>query len=232
MQQKSKSTKRQFRQIKSDLWNELDRNWGAQRIRESAPYDGLLGLPPSWMPDPLEQEFQYHRGALLNQYTVEEIQAWRKARADEIRAMQDGEFWVNTDYPFELAYQLDSLNYIETIANLGKHEGIEAYLGKSAVPVYRGIVLKSYEKKIEQANSMSQGKRKGSYGRLRILVIEILLEARNKKKTLSDEDVWTEIKNRMVYPRLNRPCPLEKQPTLKQAKKTIARVVRDGDLDK
>jgi hypothetical protein len=60
----------------------------------------------------------------------------------------------------QVRYELDALNYVADIVSKGKVEGVKAYLGKSAEPVYRGSVLSELQRKAARAprsNKLSQG---------------------------------------------------------------------------
>jgi hypothetical protein len=119
-----------------------------RREREAAPYDGVLGSPPSWVPDPLVQELRHWRTFLLDKgYSVDEIQNWRKARLEELR---QGGFWIPS-YPPEHTHVIDSLNYVERITSLGEVQGIKAYLGKSGERVYRGSMNSERQRTAAQA---------------------------------------------------------------------------------
>ncbi len=126
----------------SSLFSAVKRVLATSKERKSAPYDGVLGMPPTWVPDPLVAEFMCYRDELLDRkHSPEEIQAWRRARAKETGITFDGEegLWIGS-YPLDIRHELDALNYIEHIASLGEQRGIAVYLGKSAEAVYRGAV--------------------------------------------------------------------------------------------
>ena len=63
-------------------------------------------------------------------------------------AFKGGPFW--NQCPPEILDNLDALFYILQLSKLGKKDGIEAYLGKGSVEIYRGIVLNRNNKEISK----------------------------------------------------------------------------------
>jgi hypothetical protein len=100
------------------------------------PYDGILGLPPKWMPHPLVHEFCTVRDILLRDHSAQEIRKWMRACRNLGR------------FPFEYAREIEALIYIQQIAGLGKDDGIDAYLGRGSKKVDRAYA--------EHARSESQ----------------------------------------------------------------------------
>lgn len=49
--------------------------------RAEAPYDGLLGSLPAWIPEDLRRQFEASRDFLLNSYPEPDVRAWLRARA-------------------------------------------------------------------------------------------------------------------------------------------------------
>src|SRR5262245_46685704 len=96
---------------------ELDKE---RESRDAAPYDGLLGLPPAWMPDTLIQEHRSIRERLLADYETSEIQRWRRALAVHV-----GPASCITQWPLEVIPDLYRLDYIQGIAELGEERGFE-----------------------------------------------------------------------------------------------------------
>ncbi len=111
--------------------------------RNLAPYDGVMGMLPDWVPDPLKHEFDAQRSLLLDQYSHKDILGFMRARTEELTP---GFGWSKC-YSLEITDKLDALIYIKTIVGLGVDGGIKAYLGKSGARVYRGVVNKEIAKK-------------------------------------------------------------------------------------
>jgi len=127
----------------------------------TATYDGILGLPPRWLPDPLRREFEATRNYLLDDYTPEEIKAFLNSRTKELTP---GFSW-SRPYLREITDKLDALLYIRHIVSLGEEEGIKAYLGKGGQSVHRSIV-------ISERNREAAKKPRGDA--LQDLILEIL----------------------------------------------------------
>jgi len=131
---------------------------------DDAPYDGLMGRPPKWVPGPLEQEFYATRSALMESAALkvalevspkkmdtkeDMLRRWMRARrwmtGDRRMWGRSKKFaWV-PDIPEILVDKVDALNYILALVELGVKEGeeaaIEAYLGKGGTEIVRGVVL-------------------------------------------------------------------------------------------
>lgn len=111
--------------------------------RNLARYDGVMGMLPDWVFDPLKREFEATCGDLLDHYSHNDILGFMRARTQELTP---GFGW-SKHYPPEITDKLDALLYIKTIVRLGEHDGLNAYLGKGGARVYRGVVNKEIAKK-------------------------------------------------------------------------------------
>lgn len=116
----------------------VDESWKIIEQRNNAEYDGVLGLPPAWMPDPLVQEFRVTRNKLLDGgLSQKEIKSFMEGRA----FMFDLDIERPPLVPANIIPSIDVLNYIYGIFQMGSDKGIKAYLGKSGIKFYRGAVL-------------------------------------------------------------------------------------------
>ena len=111
--------------------------------RDSAPYDGVRGLLPDWMPEPLRQEFHSHRGYLLDHYPHQDVLTYIEA----VKELFNPETFRKPFYPIEDHLRLTALIYIKNLADLGPENGIAAYLGKGAFEVHRGSMVRERNRK-------------------------------------------------------------------------------------
>ena len=87
--------------------------------RSDAPYDGLLGTLPEWLPPKLQKQFYEIRRHLLDTNSEENVRAYLQKRGAS-----------SLDFtPPELDEYLDTLLYIKYIESLGEIEGRKAHLG-------------------------------------------------------------------------------------------------------
>jgi hypothetical protein len=89
-------------------------------------YDGVLGMPPSWTPEPEKKRFFEARTALMEQYTEDEI---RKLMASQKRTQRKG-FTQTLYVPPELEDKIDTLNDFKNLIDLGKTKGMRLILGE------------------------------------------------------------------------------------------------------
>jgi hypothetical protein len=109
---------------------------------EQAPYDGIKGGLPSWIPEPVKREFNTERGKLF--FLVEEQQV----RYEEIRERFD--YRIAYKYSaVELALSRDNKSYgtaidslvrIYNAVQLGPEQGLGKLAGTDAVSGYRSRV--------------------------------------------------------------------------------------------
>jgi len=100
-------------------------------------YNGVIGRPPKWLPNPLQEEFHATRNFLLREYKPKIILQYMESRKKLLDFQGLGSV---SSYPINRESNLDSLLYIQKIIELGKTEGIKAYLGESGQEVVRAIV--------------------------------------------------------------------------------------------
>ena len=111
-------------------------------------YDGVLGMPPDWLPDPLKEEFLATRDYLLDaNFSTKEIKKFMETREKE--SLGKG-FTFKPYFPHDVERDIDALIYIQKIVHLGKKKGIDTYLGKSGNKVYRTIVEANKQKAISK----------------------------------------------------------------------------------
>ena len=110
----------------------------------AAPYDGVRGQTPAWVPKPLEVEFQQRREALLagpcetceTTHTADEVFRWIANYRNAMRPIAG--FRSVGMWPRAHERDIRDLVYIQDIASLGEAKGIKAYLGKGRYQVIRG----------------------------------------------------------------------------------------------
>ena len=111
-------------------------------------YDGVLGMPPYWLPDPLKEEFLATRNYLLDaNFSPKEIKKCMETREKE--SLGKG-FTFKPYFPHDIERDIDALIYIQKIVHLGKKKGIDAYLGESGIKMYRPIVEANKQKEISK----------------------------------------------------------------------------------
>lgn len=147
--------------------NVLEKVWQDQ-LKEKGwskyEYDGILGKPPNWLPNPLIQEFTSTRRVLLDDgHKPEDIRKFMKGRRKELEPV----FGWHTVYPMEIQDKLDGLNYIQDLVILGNEKGpdesINVYLGRSPAEILRGCA-------ISQRNREAGKKRAGIKSPLHIMI--------------------------------------------------------------
>ena len=130
-------------EIKDKLNQSFDNQEKLNNELNSMTYDGVCGKLPEWIPDPLRQEFTAHRRNLLKHFSIDDIRIFLERR-QELFAEEDppkDEESPEIGYvPEEIEHQIDALLYIKRLASLGESIGLEAYLGKGGVKVYRRVV--------------------------------------------------------------------------------------------
>ncbi|MBX3325164.1 MAG: hypothetical protein U0223_07495 [Nitrospira sp.] len=106
---------------------------------EHAPYDGIKGSPPSWIPEPIVREFDMARSSLF--FLVEEQQVCYeeiRERFDYCIAHKYGRLalaLIRDNKPYNTA--LDYLARIFNAVQLGPQQGLEKLAGKDAANGYR-----------------------------------------------------------------------------------------------
>ncbi len=193
------SISRPLRECFRDIKNELDS--GAKLITTEleqlnnlmeGPYNGVTGSLPEWMPEPLKQEFHYTRIALLETKKFEEdatnpeFKDLTYSGQDILKFMNSRKHFLSEvswfpAIPEGMVDKIDALNYIKSIADLGKEKGIEAYLGKGGFAVLRGVCISERQRKAAK---------KPRQDGLSSFIFKLL----KKKPNLSNEQILDEIK--------------------------------------
>ena len=89
-------------------------------------YDGVLGMPPSWVPEPEKRRFFAARIALIETFSDKEI---RKLIASRKRTQRKG-FTQTLLVPPELEDKVDTLIDIKKLVDLGEEKGLKQILGE------------------------------------------------------------------------------------------------------
>lgn len=114
---------------------------------DGAPYDGILGLPPKWIPRPLYLEFVHTRNFLLDAGNApEQILAWIRSYRGTVEATS----FRSAYWPPEYERDIETLVYVQDLVNLGEVDGIEAYLGVGAYKVLRSRVVSQRNRTFSQ----------------------------------------------------------------------------------
>ncbi len=112
-----------------------------QEARLAAPYDGVLGHLPEWVPEPTKKEFESSRNIVLNiwKYDPDEAVLWL-TRFDS----EDGDWIYPAIYPCGRALDLDffcktigNLAHIKWAISLGPDKGLEQLGGSLAQRGYK-----------------------------------------------------------------------------------------------
>jgi hypothetical protein len=118
----------------------IDEAIATLEVRNAHPYDGINGRLPDWMPVPLSHEFNAIRNRLLDSVSMHDLQRWMDLWRSPT---DDGWMYVPPEYDRDI----DSLVYIQTIANLGPEAGVDAYLGNGGMEVVRGMARLDHNRK-------------------------------------------------------------------------------------
>jgi hypothetical protein len=97
------------------------------RKREAAPYDGVLGSLPDWMPEHLRDRFEYSRNELLDKHAADDVRRWLKAfRSCHTQVVG---FHSAPTYPPNLKGPLRDLDEVEYLVSAGKTQASELLIG-------------------------------------------------------------------------------------------------------
>lgn len=141
----------------------IARAWRGIQDRDGRQYDGVNGLPPEWMPEPLQAEFYEVRATLLTYYSAGQVLHWiaalrgfvrnqeaELAAVSAVAAHAEGPLTMlaqlapsRVEFPIELVHDLRALSYIHHIASLGEARGYAAYLGTGPDAIYRESLRES-----------------------------------------------------------------------------------------
>jgi len=119
-------------------------------------YDGVLGTPPNWVPEPEKRRFFAARSALLKEYSAKEVLRFMVSRK---RRWQGGFSFVPDNIPPAVEDEVDTLNDIKKLISLGENKALKIILGsardqdRSSGKKFRVLAKKGHKakKKINQA---------------------------------------------------------------------------------
>jgi len=126
--------------------------------RSDAPYDGLLGTLPKWVPPKLQDQFYDIRRHLLDTHSEGDVRAFLQSR-EELININDGVSSVEFTPP-ELDEYLDTLLYIKYIESLGEIEGRKACLGKDGYEKVRETIKEEAKTKSRERGGRARGEQK------------------------------------------------------------------------
>jgi len=110
----------------------VERAWAICEDRDKAPYNGILGTPPAWFPEPALDDFKRLRTNVLsathdgNPITNELALAW----LEESVAMHTRNNAESFSIPWEFLESIGKLAHYRYVASLGEHKGLPMLAGK------------------------------------------------------------------------------------------------------
>ncbi|SVE33067.1 uncharacterized protein METZ01_LOCUS485921, partial [marine metagenome] len=117
---------------------------------KASEYDGVLGMPPSWVPEPEKRRFFAARSALLEEYSAKEVLRFMVSRK---RRWQGGFSFVPDNIPPAVEDGVDTLNDIKKLISLGEKKALKIILGsardqdRSSGKKFRVLVKKGHKAK-------------------------------------------------------------------------------------
>lgn len=115
--------------------------------RMKAPYDGVLGSPPDWFPDPVGTQFITTRDGLINcRHPVEDIKRWVN---EFYKWYANGR--VPVSIPSGIQQEIITLAFFKFCHSLGKTEGLKLLIGNDAAHA-----IKIYDKKLKPLDDSNQ----------------------------------------------------------------------------
>lgn len=126
--------------------------------RNAQPYDGVLGLPPKWVPESLVREFLQVRNDLLDRHSADEVRKWLKAY--QVTMLPITGFRSVPLFPPEHERELEVLAYVQDIADRGPDEGLMAHLGRNSYGVLSDKAIEEQDR-----SRRTQGARKSAEAR-------------------------------------------------------------------
>lgn len=112
----------------------LEREAQKHKKRRAAPYDGVMGEPPEWVPEWHQVEFIRLRNELLDygvcntRVTPEQVLKWLDAWA-QIREIKGDEILPPPYIPSEVSKTVEYLADLRFAVSLGKQKGLEFLTG-------------------------------------------------------------------------------------------------------
>ena len=141
---------------------------------KASEYDGVLGMPPSWVPEPEKRRFFAARIALIEKYPEKEI---RKLIASRKRTQRKG-FTQTLLVPPELEDKVDTLIDIKKLVDLGEEKGLKQILGEErSAHQSRGKKVLNSAKKGHVATHGTEQEKKERWAKMQTEI--------NKQKTCS-----------------------------------------------
>lgn len=156
--------------------------------RSEAPYDGVMGSLPTWVPDNFHREFHTIRDRLLKKYTHEHLLhsiATGIAEAQNIKGMLTEESLDLTKGPFEFS-EVRGVREASFLARLKKAVdlGPESGLALLTDPDHASQTV--------QGKKFLDGRKIGSIGAIRKFIRTTL----KKDSSLKNEELWEAIRKR------------------------------------
>lgn len=192
------------------------------RGRGTKVYDGVVGTPPGWLPEPLLAEFELLRNELLREHCLADVCSWLAAyrqllATSDLRALAakhnagqltDEQFREHCQlasrrrgafFPPEYRRELRDLAYIQDIVELGETDGIAAYLGTGAYKAVRGMAIETrlQENRQKGTAESARARRQRSENRDRKIREAFAAETKPKKtpKRIADDSSIFDISN-------------------------------------
>jgi hypothetical protein len=149
--------------------------------RNNAPYDGVLGRPPDWIPATLDADFLDARNRILDEgYAVERALTWLR----DYRALANGK-GGRVSWPTEFENEMRTLALVQAMVDDGPELGMKRFLGERQ---YRGVGKQDRRDQIDSINKPNM-----IPPEKRALVLELyeMLRATFTKKTALYDEIAT-----------------------------------------
>ena len=115
--------------LQPDAWDKtLADKFDELEKRATAPYDGVLGSSPDWVPQHFQIEFEETRNILLNSLTHAEILEYLKRFDNFFESHYDG----RELFPVQFTPGIGKLHHYRKAILLGKIEGLRFLVGDNA----------------------------------------------------------------------------------------------------
>ena len=156
--------------------------------RMSAPYDGVLGTLPGWIPEHIQHEFYSIRDRLLDKYTPDHVIRCIEIGISEARntkGMLSGAALDFTDRPFRFSdvkgvRDASFLVRLRMAVELGEEKGLPLLIGNEQAEAV--AIGKKFRK----------GRKQGTGGPIRKWIKQMLI----KHPTMKNRELWTAFKQK------------------------------------
>ncbi len=169
--------------------------WDALHAREQAPYDGVLGRLPAWIPENFHRMFSDARNRILDEgYTpqyVQTVMSEERQRNDE--ALRLPTMAISYEYfpcPPDVRRAVRTLIHLQTAVELGKDNGLAFLLD----PSHASIVKKGEQYGQHQSRIAKQPRGKFD-GRESATINELIGHLARRRPDESARELWPHFYN-------------------------------------